>query len=84
MNITTGLGWAMGFCVGNTGPVDRLGFPSICLQDGPLGLRFTDKSTAFPAGITAGSEYHLNRFCETFYAEHRVTFANIQFSQNEK
>ena len=54
VNITTGLGWAMGLCVGNTGPVKRLGFPSICLQDGPLGVRFADKITSFPAGVTTG------------------------------
>ncbi|KAF8442788.1 family 4 carbohydrate esterase [Kalaharituber pfeilii] len=58
VNITTGLGWAMGFCVGNTGPVERLGFPSICLQDGPLGLRFADKITSFPAGITTGATWN--------------------------
>ncbi|RPB29285.1 glycoside hydrolase family 3 protein [Terfezia boudieri ATCC MYA-4762] len=57
-NVTSGLGWAMGLCVGNTGPVDRLGFPSLCLQDGPLGLRFADKATAFPAGITAGMTWN--------------------------
>ncbi|KAH0269703.1 hypothetical protein KCU71_g19110, partial [Aureobasidium melanogenum] len=32
VNITTGTGWEMGMCVGNTGPVERLGFPSLCLQ----------------------------------------------------
>jgi len=44
----------MGPCVGNTGPVPRLGFPSLCLQDGPLGVRFADKITSWPAGITIG------------------------------
>jgi beta-glucosidase-like glycosyl hydrolase len=57
VNITTGTGWAMGPCVGNTGPVPRLGFPSLCLQDGPLGLRFADKITSFPAGITTGGTW---------------------------
>jgi beta-glucosidase-like glycosyl hydrolase len=57
VNITTGTGWAMGPCVGNTGPVPRLGFPSLCLQDGPLGIRFADKITSFPAGITAGGTW---------------------------
>jgi hypothetical protein len=47
----------MGKCVGNTGPVDRLGFPSICAQDGPLGIRFADLITAFPAGITTGATW---------------------------
>ena len=58
VNITTGTGWEMGMCVGNTGPVERLGFPSLCLQDGPLGLRFADNITAFPAGITLGSTWN--------------------------
>ena len=72
----------MGFCVGNTGPVDRLGFPSICLQDGPLGLRFADKATAFPAGITTGSKYHLNHFRKHFMpSTELVTFANIRNKQ---
>ncbi|KAF2479522.1 beta-glucosidase-like protein [Neohortaea acidophila] len=57
VNITTGTGWSMGMCVGNTGPVERLGFPSLCLQDGPLGLRFVDNATAWPAGITVGATW---------------------------
>ncbi|KAK1813763.1 hypothetical protein LTR12_011817 [Friedmanniomyces endolithicus] len=58
VNITTGTGWSMGMCVGNTGPVDRLGFPSLCLQDGPLGLRFVDNATALPAGITVAASWN--------------------------
>ncbi|KAF2227237.1 putative beta-glucosidase [Elsinoe ampelina] len=58
VNITTGIGWMMGPCVGNTGPVPRLKFPSLCLQDGPLGLRFTDYTSAFPAGITVGATWN--------------------------
>ncbi|GAB7360059.1 hypothetical protein MBLNU230_g7581t1 [Neophaeotheca triangularis] len=58
VNVTTGIGWSMGLCVGNTGPVDRLGFPSLCLQDGPLGLRFVDNATAWPAGITVGATWN--------------------------
>ncbi|GME24132.1 putative beta-glucosidase 1 precursor protein [Neofusicoccum parvum] len=57
VNVTTGVGWMMGLCVGNTGPVDRLGFPSLCLQDGPLGLRFADHATAWPAGVTVGATW---------------------------
>ena len=58
VNITTGTGWSMGMCVGNTGPVERLDFPSLCLQDGPLGIRFADNITAFPAGITVGATWN--------------------------
>lgn len=58
VNITTGVGWSMGMCVGNTGPVRRLKFPSLCLQDGPLGIRFADNITAFPAGVTVGATWN--------------------------
>jgi hypothetical protein len=39
VNITTGVGWEGGSCVGNTGSVPRLGFPGFCNQDSPLGVR---------------------------------------------
>lgn len=58
VNITTGVGWAMGMCVGNTAPAVNVGFPGLCLQDGPLGLRFTDHATSFPAGITVGATWN--------------------------
>jgi hypothetical protein len=57
-NITTGQGWSQGLCVGNTAPALEAGFPSLCLQDGPLGLRFTDHATSFPAGITVGATWN--------------------------
>ncbi|KAK8855485.1 beta-glucosidase F [Apiospora arundinis] len=56
-NITGGTGFFMGPCVGNTGSADRLGFPQLCLQDGPLGVRTTGNVTAFPAGITTGATF---------------------------
>ena len=58
VNITTGVGWAQGLCVGNTAPANSVDFPPLCLQDGPLGLRFADHSTAFPAGITVGATWN--------------------------
>ncbi|RMZ92606.1 hypothetical protein DV736_g159, partial [Chaetothyriales sp. CBS 134916] len=58
VNITTGVGWAMGLCVGNTAPAVHAGFPGLCLQDGPLGLRFTDHATSFPAGVTAAASWN--------------------------
>lgn len=57
VNVTTGTGWSMDMCVGNNGAVPRLKFPSLCLQDGPLGIRFADNITAFPAGITTGATW---------------------------
>ncbi|KAJ5972930.1 Glycoside hydrolase superfamily [Penicillium vulpinum] len=58
VNVTTGTGWQMGLCVGNTGPAELVKFPSLCLQDGPLGVRFTQNITAFPAGITTGATWN--------------------------
>ncbi len=58
VNITTGTGWSMGLAVGNTGPAVHVGFPSLALQDGPLGNRFADNSTAFPAGVTVGATWN--------------------------
>ncbi|KIW57183.1 hypothetical protein PV05_05774 [Exophiala xenobiotica] len=58
VNITTGTGWAMDLCVGNTAPAVNAGFPGLCLQDGPLGIRFADHATSFPAGITVGATFN--------------------------
>ncbi|KAI1246661.1 hypothetical protein MGN70_013562 [Eutypa lata] len=58
VNITTGTGWSMGLAVGNTGPAVHVGFPALALQDGPLGNRFADNSTAFPAGVTVGATWN--------------------------
>ena len=58
VNITTGTGWSQDLCVGNTAPAISVGFPPLCLQDGPLGIRFADHSTAFPAGITVGATWN--------------------------
>ncbi|PVI06637.1 glycoside hydrolase family 3 protein [Periconia macrospinosa] len=56
-NLTSGTGLFMGRCVGNTGSALRAGIPSLCLQDGPLGVRNTEQNTAFPAGITVGATW---------------------------
>ncbi|KAK7519205.1 putative beta-glucosidase L [Phyllosticta citriasiana] len=57
VGIVTGIGWQKGPCVGNTSPVPKIGLPSLCLQDGPLGVRFAQGITAFPAGIHAGATW---------------------------
>lgn len=58
VNVTTGVGWASDLCVGNTGPAVNVGFPGLCLQDGPLGIRFADHITAFPAGLTVAATWN--------------------------
>ncbi|KAI0475751.1 glycoside hydrolase superfamily [Xylariaceae sp. FL0804] len=68
VNVTTGTGWAMGPAVGNTGPAVDVGFPSLALQDGPLGVRFADNITAFPAGVTVGATWNKDLMYEWGHA----------------
>jgi beta-glucosidase-like glycosyl hydrolase len=58
VNVTSGTGFLMDRCTGNTGSVLRLGFPAICLQDSALGIGRTGGVTAFPAGITVGATFN--------------------------
>ncbi|KAL8655293.1 MAG: hypothetical protein Q9226_003106 [Calogaya cf. arnoldii] len=57
VNLTTGVGWQSERCVGQTGSIPRLGFRSLCLQDSPLGIRFTDYNSAFPAGVNVAATW---------------------------
>ncbi|KAK3353923.1 glycoside hydrolase superfamily [Lasiosphaeria hispida] len=57
VNIVTGVGWDKGPCVGNTPAIGSIGYPQLCLQDGPLGVRFGTGSNAFTPGIQAGSTW---------------------------
>ncbi|PTB46138.1 glycoside hydrolase family 3 protein [Trichoderma asperellum CBS 433.97] len=57
VNLTTGVGWMGEKCVGNVGTVPRLGMRSLCMQDGPLGLRFNDYNSAFDVGLTAAASW---------------------------
>ncbi|KAK4249994.1 beta-glucosidase [Corynascus novoguineensis] len=57
INLTTGTGWEADRCIGNTGSVPRLGFRGFCLEDGPLGVRYTQNNSAFPAGINVAATF---------------------------
>ena len=46
-----------GPCVGNILAVPRLGFPGLCLQDGPLAIRVADYASVFPAGVSAAASW---------------------------
>ena len=37
VSLATGIGWEKGPCVGNIAAIAAIGFPELCLQDGPLG-----------------------------------------------
>ncbi|MCJ1343879.1 hypothetical protein MMC31_002077 [Peltigera leucophlebia] len=57
VNLTTGVGWQGEGCVGQNGAIPRLGFRSLCLQDSPLGIRFTDYNSVFPAGVNVAATF---------------------------
>lgn len=57
VNITTGIGWEAGPCVGNSGRTTNPNFPELCLQDSPLGVRFADGVSSGVAGINAAASF---------------------------
>ncbi|CAK5278243.1 unnamed protein product [Mycena citricolor] len=59
-SVGTGVGWMAGRCVGNTPAIGVNGslFPSLCLEDAPLGIRFADFVTAFPTGINTAATWN--------------------------
>ncbi|KAH9921655.1 beta-glucosidase [Fomitopsis serialis] len=56
VNVTTGTYWEQGLCVGNIGQVGD--WPGLCLQDSPLGVRYTNLNTVFPAGIMTAATWN--------------------------
>ncbi|KAJ9622322.1 hypothetical protein H2203_006540 [Taxawa tesnikishii (nom. ined.)] len=58
VNLTTGTGWEMDRCVGQTGSIPRLGFRALCMQDSPVGVRDTDFNTVFPAGVNVAATWN--------------------------
>jgi beta-glucosidase len=60
IGIVTGTGWQAGNCVGNTKAASSISYPSLCLQDGPLGVRYVNGVTAFAAGVHAASTWDID------------------------
>lgn len=60
VDIVTGVGWNNGPCVGNTAAISSIGYPELCLQDSPLGIRFGSSVTAFTPGIQAASTWDID------------------------
>ncbi|KAG6908117.1 hypothetical protein DXG01_006086 [Tephrocybe rancida] len=61
ISIATGVGWENGRCVGNIPgiePFDGRGWPGLCLEDSPLGVRDTDYVTSFPTGVNAAATFN--------------------------
>ncbi|KAI9274730.1 glycoside hydrolase superfamily [Phascolomyces articulosus] len=57
VGLATGMGWEKTLCVGNTYASEDPYFPSLCLQDGPLGTRFASNGTAGVSGINAAATF---------------------------
>lgn len=46
-----------GPCVGNILAIERLNFPGLCLQDGPLAIRLASYASVFSAGVSAAASW---------------------------
>ncbi|KAI8995506.1 beta-glucosidase [Trametes punicea] len=58
-SLGTGLGQLGGPCIGNTASVSAIpGFPGICLQDSPVGVRLVHGNSLFPAEINAAATFN--------------------------
>jgi beta-glucosidase len=55
--ITGKLSLGVGGCIGNLLPIDRVGFPGLCMQDGPNGVGIADLTSVFPSGVTMGASW---------------------------
>lgn len=49
-----------GPCVGNILPIPRLGFPGLCMHDGPTSIRVADYASTFPSGVSVASTWDRN------------------------
>jgi len=49
-----------GRCIGNTAGARSVGYPGLCAQDSPLGIRHVKGVSAMPAGIHAASTWDLD------------------------
>lgn len=79
VNITTGIGWEGGPCVGNSGSTPE--FPELCLQDSPLGMRFVDGVSSGVAGINAAASFDraaIRKRGEYMGEEFRAKGAHVQ------
>ncbi|KAM0326544.1 hypothetical protein ACHAQA_006413 [Verticillium albo-atrum] len=83
IGIVTGIGWNQGPngpCIGNTSPAESIGYPSLCLHDGPLGVRWGERVTAFTPGVQAASTWDIDLIRQRgtyLAAEFRGTGAHV-------
>ncbi|EQL00879.1 Glycoside hydrolase, family 3 [Ophiocordyceps sinensis CO18] len=59
VSLTGGVDLGTG-CSGSIAPIERLGFPGMCLSDAGNGLRGTDFVNSYPSGIHVGTSWNKN------------------------
>lgn len=57
VHLTGGTNNETSACGGYIPGISRLGFPGMCLQDGPAGLRGTEGVNGYPANVHVGARY---------------------------
>lgn len=62
VNITTGIGWKKTLCAGNTHAITEPYFPSLCLQDSPIGVSLANNVTVGVAGISTTASFDKKLF----------------------
>ncbi|EGN95001.1 glycoside hydrolase family 3 protein [Serpula lacrymans var. lacrymans S7.3] len=53
-----GMGFFIGYCTGNIPTIPAINFTGLCLEDSALGVKDTDYSSAFPAGINVAATFN--------------------------
>ena len=56
-------------CVGGISPIPERGFPGICLQDGPAGVRPSDYATTWQASINSAATFNRDLVREVGFAQ---------------
>lgn len=57
-NLTFGIASTTNGCSGNIPPIERLGFPGLCLQDAGNGVRATDFVNGYASGLHVGASWN--------------------------
>ncbi|KAA8568708.1 hypothetical protein EYC84_007708 [Monilinia fructicola] len=81
VNLTTGVGWEGEACVGNVGSIPRLGLKSLCMQDSPVGVRFSDFNSVFSSGQSVAATFDRGLMYARGYAmaqEHKAKGVTVQ------
>ena len=81
VGLATGMGWETTLCVGQTFESKSPDFPSLCLQDSPLGTGLASNVTAGVSGINAAATFDremMHKRAEIIGNESRRKGVNVQ------